>query len=121
MESPGNKCARSAGIECKEAEAGSLFAELEKEQGAGVGGRGQVQNGLRSPRRVLFFKDYFLCGPLKKIFIEFITILPALCFVLFGHEPCGILVSYQDQTTPPALEGKVLLSGPPGKFPHRGT
>ena len=30
-------------------------------------------------------------------------------FLFFGREACGIL------TTPPALEGEVLTTGPPGK------
>ena len=35
----------------------------------------------------------------------------------FGHEACGILAPWRGtKPTPPALEGKVLTTGPPGKF-----
>ena len=37
------------------------------------------------------------------------------CFI--GPEACGVLAPLPNtQPTPPALEGKVLTTGPPGKF-----
>ena len=42
------------------------------------------------------------------------------CFMFwfFGHEACGILVPQPGvKPTPPALEGEVLTTGPPGKSP----
>ena len=37
-------------------------------------------------------------------------------FWYFGHEACGILAPQPGiEPTPPALEGKVLTTGPPGK------
>ena len=38
-------------------------------------------------------------------------------FLVFGPEVCGILTPQPGiQPTPPALEGKVLTTGPPGKI-----
>jgi len=50
-----------------------------------------------------------------KVFIEFVTIL----FLFYvGHEACGIIAPQPGiEPAPPALEGKVLTTGPPGKFP----
>ena len=51
-----------------------------------------------------------------KVFIEFVTIL-LLCYALvFWHEACGILAPRPGiEPTPPALEGEVLTTGPPGR------
>ena len=52
-----------------------------------------------------------------ELFIEFVTIL-LLFYVLvfFGSEACGILAPRPGiEPVPPALEGKVLTTGPPGK------
>ena len=38
-------------------------------------------------------------------------------FWFFGHGACGILVP-QPGIEPPALEGEVLTTGPPGKSPQ---
>ena len=39
--------------------------------------------------------------------------------VFFGHVACGILVPQPGiEPTPPALEGGVLTTGPPGKSPE---
>ena len=48
-----------------------------------------------------------------KVFIEFVTIL----FLFYvGHEACGIIAPQPGiEPAPPALEGKVLTTGPPGK------
>ena len=51
-----------------------------------------------------------------KVFTEFITIL-----FLFdiGHEAWGIIAPWPGiEPVPPALEGKVLTTGPPGKSPQ---
>ena len=48
----------------------------------------------------------------KKIFIIFVTILLLLyVLVFFDQEACGILAP---QPTPPALEGEILTTEPPG-------
>ena len=52
-----------------------------------------------------------------KLFTELVTIL-LLFYVLFYFVPelCGILVPRPGiESSPPALEGKVLTTGPPGK------
>ena len=39
-------------------------------------------------------------------------------FQIFGHEACEILAPQPGiKPTPPALEGEVLTTGLPGKFP----
>ena len=52
-----------------------------------------------------------------KVFIELVTILLLLfMFSFFGPEACGILGLQQGmEPTPPAFEGEVLTTGPPGK------
>ena len=62
-----------------------------------------------------------------KVFIEFCySIASVLCFgflwvflvfFFFDHEACGILAPWGPGTepAPPALKGKVLSTGPPGK------
>ena len=58
---------------------------------------------------------FFICT-IFKVFIEFVTILLLFWTGGFGHEVCGILVSWPGiEFTPPALEGEVLTTGPPGK------
>ena len=55
-----------------------------------------------------------------KLFTELVTIL-LLFYVLFYFVPelCGILVPRPGiESSPPALEGKVLTTGPPGKSLH---
>ena len=40
-------------------------------------------------------------------------------FWFFGREACGILAPRPGiEPAPPALEGEVLTTGPPGKSPH---
>ena len=60
------------------------------------------------------------CGPIFKVFIE----LPySFCFMFcfFSYEACGILVPWpRIKPAPPALEGKVLTVGLPGKSPSVG-
>ena len=53
-----------------------------------------------------------------KVFIEFVTIFLLFYVLVFGCETCGILAPQPGiELTPPALEGKVLTTGPPGKSP----
>ena len=66
---------------------------------------------------VLFLR-LFWYGPFFKVFIEFVTILLLFYVLAFGCEACGVLVSQAGiEPTLPALEGKVLTTGPPGKSP----
>ena len=55
-----------------------------------------------------FSRDFFDVDHFK-IFTEFVTILPRFMFWFSGHEACGM------ESTPPALEGEVITTGPPGK------
>ena len=53
-----------------------------------------------------------------KVFTEFVIMLPLFIFWCFCHEAYGILVPQPGinlDPTPPALEGKVITTGPPGK------
>ena len=60
---------------------------------------------------LLFFKKNF------KVFIEFVTVLLLLFMLwLFGHEACGISAPQEGiEPSPPALEGEISTTGPPGK------
>lgn len=50
------------------------------------------------------------------VFIEFVTLLNILFYVLVFGESCGIWIPRPGiEPTPSALEGKVLTLGPPGK------
>ena len=60
--------------------------------------REQVQSGLKSPRRVLFFLRLFFMWTIFKIFIEFITILPVLCFVILAMNHVGSKFPTKDRT-----------------------
>ena len=54
-----------------------------------------------------------------KVFIEFVTILLLFYVLVFDREACGILAPRSGiEPAPPALEGKVLTTGPPGKSLH---
>ena len=55
-------------------------------------------------------------GNFFKDFIEFITILLLFYVLDFGSQACGILAPPAGmEPAPPALERKVLTTGPPGK------
>ena len=67
-----------------------------------------------------------LMRTILKVFIEYFTIASSSsifsCFVFFlgGHKACGILAPRLGiKSTPPALEGKVLTTGLPGKSPSQ--
>ena len=68
---------------------------------------------------IYFFKDV-LIWTIFKVFTEFVTLsLLFYVFWFFGHEACGILVPQPEiEPAPPALEGEVLTTGPPGKSPN---
>ena len=58
------------------------------------------------------------------IFLKLLLNLLPYCFSFlfwfFGWEACGVLVPWLGiEPTPSALEGEVLATGPPGKFPNR--
>ena len=58
----------------------------------------------------------FWCGPFLKSFLNLLQ--HCLCFMcwLFGPEACGIPATGPGiEPAPPALEGEVLTTGPPGK------
>ena len=51
-----------------------------------------------------------------KVFVKFVTILILFYVLLFGPEACGTLASQPGiEPASPALGGKVLTTGPPGK------
>ena len=51
-----------------------------------------------------------------KVFIEFVTLLLLFYVLAFGCEACGILAPRPGiEPAPPALEGEVPTTGPPGK------
>ena len=65
------------------------------------------------------FQEFFLTWIIFKVFIEFVTILPPFCVLVFW--PVMHVGSFAPQPgikpTPPALEGKASTTGPPGKSP----
>ena len=64
----------------------------------------------------LFFKVCFLTWTILKDFIEFVTTLCLFYDFVFCHEECGILVPWPGiEPAPPALEGKILTTGPLGQ------
>ena len=48
-------------------------------------------------------------GTIVKVFIEFVTVLLLFYILAFGFRACGI------RPVQPALEGRVLTTGPPEK------
>ena len=64
---------------------------------------------------LLFFKDFlFFMWIVFEVFIQRVTILFLFC--CFGWEAYGILAPRQGmESAPPALEGEVPNTGPPGK------
>ena len=51
-----------------------------------------------------------------KVFVEFDTVLFVLCFWFFVCEACGFLAARPwMEPSPPALEGKVSITGSPGR------
>ena len=71
----------------------------------------QEKNPWPTAKSFFLNVDYFL-----KVFIEFVTVL--LLFYVLVLGPPGIMVLAPQpgmESTPPALEGKILTPGPPGK------
>ena len=67
---------------------------------------------------ILFFFFNFLCGPFLKSLLNLLQYCFYFMFWLFGHQACGILAPRPGiEPSPPALEGEVLTTGPPGKSP----
>ena len=63
-----------------------------------------------------FFKDFFGCGPFLKSLLNLLQYCFCVIFWLFGLEACGILAPWiAIKPIPPALEGEVLTTEPPGK------
>ena len=60
---------------------------------------------------------FFLIGTINfEVFIEFVTILLLLYVLFFGYETYGILAAQPGiEPASPALEDKVLTTGPQGK------
>ena len=52
-----------------------------------------------------------------KVFIEFVTILLLFYVLVFWPQGMWDLPGPGIEPTPPALEGEVLTTGPPGKSP----
>ena len=63
------------------------------------------------------FIRFFLMWAIFKVFIKFVTIFILFYVLVFwGYKACGILTPQPGiKPTPPALEGKVLTTGLPGK------
>ena len=62
------------------------------------------------------FKIFFWCGPFLKSLLNLLQYCFCFMFWFFGCEACGILAPQPGiKLTPPALEGEVLTTGPPGK------
>ena len=63
-----------------------------------------------------FFLKIFGCGPFLKSLLNLLQYW--FCFIIwfFGREACGIPTPRPGiEPAPPALEGEVLTTGPPGK------
>ena len=67
---------------------------------------------------VSFFLSFFFgCGPFSQSLTCYNTV-SVLCFVFLAMRHVGSLLSDQRvKPAPPALEGRVLITRPPGKFP----
>ena len=66
--------------------------------------------------KLFFFFKISLMWTIFKVFIDFVTILLLFYVWFFGRDACGILVPRPGiKPAPPALEGEVLTTEPPGK------
>ena len=79
----------------------------------------QIQKTLRDMMVFLFF----FYGPFFKVFIKFVTILLLFYVLVFWPQGMWNPSSLTRDWTPglPALEGKILTTGPPGKCPPQYT
>ena len=58
----------------------------------------------------------FWCEPFLKSFLNLLRYCFCFMFWFFGCDACGVLAPRSGiKPTPPALEGEVLTTGPPGK------
>ena len=65
---------------------------------------------------ICFFKRYFGCGPFLKSLLNLLQCCFCFMFWFFGLGACGILAPQPGiKPIPPALEGEVLTTGPPGE------
>ena len=73
----------------------------------------------RNIQFTIFLKDLFGVDHFfKSLYWMCSNIASVLCFGFFGLGACGILPPWPGiEPAPPALEGKVLTTGPPGKSP----
>ena len=70
------------------------------------------------PGEIFFFKFFLMWTIFKKSLLNVLQYCFCFMFCFFGHEACGVLAPWPGiEPTPPALEGKVLTTGPPGKRP----
>ena len=68
-----------------------------------------------------FFKIFCVCGPFLKSLLNLLQYCFCLLFWFFGREACGMLTPRPGiEPNPPALEGKALTTGFPGKPPPKG-
>ena len=68
--------------------------------------------------KICFFKDFFFffCEPFLKSLLNLLQCCFCFMFWFFGLKPCRILVPWPGvEPALPAWEGKVLVTGPPGK------
>ena len=72
---------------------------------------------LQTTFHLIFFFKIFWCGPFfLKSLLNLLQYYFCFMFCLFGPKACGILAPWPGiEPTPPALEGEVLTTGPPGK------
>ena len=62
-------------------------------------------------------QDIFWCGPFLKSLLNLLQYCLCFIFWLFGHKTYGFSgIQPGVETTPPAAEGKVLTTGPPGEW-----
>ena len=67
---------------------------------------------------LLFLSKIFWCGPFLKSLLNLLQYCFCFMFWCFGHETCEILAPLPGiKPIPPALEDKVLITGPPVKSP----
>ena len=63
-----------------------------------------------------FFRLFVWCGPFLKSLLNLLQYCFCFMFRFFGREERGILAPWPGiEPAPPALEGEVLTTGPPGK------
>ena len=95
---------------------GNHYSHFYRWRNRGPNGR-VLGNGIRSPDFLpFFFFKVFLMWTIFRVFIEFATILLLFYVLVFGGRHVGILAPWPGiEPAPPALEGGVSTTGPPGK------